>query len=177
VTAFRLVAAILLALALAAPARAEAITHRIAVPPGEAVPTNGSFSIRFPIAFGDYEFTAEDSTAPTVVVRMLMGVDGEGLRFSATEMPFAGQPKPLYSFFETARNRPGASVSEVHNEQRDDVKTLSFTLTEPKSGTYVLLLRTKTVQYMQVIQFPDALPGKAAGMKDDFFSSLKITQP
>jgi hypothetical protein len=113
VTAFRFVAAILFALVFAAPAHAQAITHRSNVPAGDAVATNGSFSVRFPIAFSDIEFRVEDPDAPTLVVHLLTGVNDEGLRFSVMEMPVIGPPKPLDSLMEAAKKRPGAAVSDV----------------------------------------------------------------
>jgi hypothetical protein len=87
VKAFCAAAAISLFLAVTASAQAEPVVHRTAVAAGEATPTNGSFSIRFPVAFNDIELRADDPSAPTLVVRMLSGVNGEGLRFSATETP------------------------------------------------------------------------------------------
>ena len=177
-TAFRLVAAILFALVLAATAHAaEPIMHRTNVAAGEAVPTGGSFSIRFPIAFNDVEIRVEDASAPTLVVHLLTGLNDEGLRFSATETPVQGEPKPLDGFIETARNRPGATVSDVRHEQKDGVETLSFSLTEPKDGSYFRMIRTKTTGYILVIQFPNALYSKASGLKDGFFGSFKITRP
>jgi hypothetical protein len=69
VKAFFALAVVLIVLAVAASAQAQPIMHRTAVPAGEAMPTNGSFSIRFPVAFNDIELRAEDPSAPTVVVR------------------------------------------------------------------------------------------------------------
>src|ERR1700688_1347931 len=174
-TDFRLVAAVLFA--LAAPAHAETIVHGIAIPAGEAVPTNGSFSIRFPIEFKDAEFRGEDPNAPTLVVRLRTGVNREGLRFSATETPVQGPPKPLDGLMEAAKKRPDAIVSDVRREQRDDVETLSFSLAEPKDGSYFSMIRTKTTGYVLVVQFPNALRDKATSMKDNFFGSFKITRP
>ena len=170
-------AAILLTIAFTASVQAQPIMHRAAVAAGEAVPTNGSFSIHFPIAFNDIELTAEDPAAPTLVVRMLSGVNGEGLRFSATETPLQGQPPPIDKFMEAARNRPGASVSDVTREQRDESSILSFSLTDPNGGTYFRLIRVKATQYMLVLQFPETSRNQAAGMKDDFFGSFKMMRP
>ncbi len=177
VTAFRLVAAILFALVLAAPAHAQTTTHRTNVAAGDAVATNGSFSIRFPIAFSDVETRVEDPSAATLVVHLVSGVNDEGLRFSVMESPVQGPPKPLDGFIETAKNRPGATVSDVRHEQKDGMEMLSFSLTEPKDGSYFRMIRTKTTGYVLVIQFPNALYSKATRMKDDFFGSFKITRP
>ena len=170
-------AAIILAIACTASAQAQPIMHRTDVVAGEAVPTNGSFSIHFPIAFNDIELRAEDPAAPTLVIRMLSGTNAAGLRFSATETPLQGQPPPIDKFMETARNRPGASVSDVTREQRDESSILSFFLTDPKGGTYFRLIRVRATQYMLVVQFPETSRNQAAGMKDEFFGSFKMTRP
>ena len=171
--AFCTLAAILLALAVTASAQAQPIMHRTAVAAGEATPTDGSFSIRFPVAFNDIELRAEDPTAPTLVVRMLSGINGEGLRFSATETPLPEQPLPIDGFMEAARKRPGASVSDIDHEQKDGVEIQSFPLTDAKGGSYFRLIRAKATQYMLVVQFPEALRQQATGMKDDFFGSFR----
>jgi hypothetical protein len=177
VAAFRLVAAIAATLALVAPGHAQ-IVHRTDVPAGDAVPTGGSFSIRFPIPFLDVEARAEDPGAPTAVVHMVTGASSEGVRFSATETPYLGlQPEPMESFMDDVKARPGATVSDVRHEQKDDVEILSFSLTEPKDGYYFRMVRANSIQYMQVIQFPQARRDRATEMKDDFFGSFKITRP
>ena len=177
VKAFCALAAILLALAVTASAQAQPIMHRTAVAAGEATPTNGSFSIQFPVAFNDIELRAEDPTAPTVVVRMLSGINGGGLRFSATETALPEQPLPIDGFMEATRKRPGASVSDIDHQQKDGVESLSFSLTDAKGGTYFRLIRAKAAQYMLVLQFPEAARQQATGMKDDFFGSFRMTRP
>ena len=175
--AFCTLAAILLALAVTASAQAQPIMHRTAVAAGDATPTDGSFSIRFPVAFNDIELRAEDPTAPTLVVRMLSGINGEGLRFSATETPLPEQPLPIDGFMEAARKRPGASVSDIDHAQKDGVEIQSFSLTDAKGGSYFRLIRAKATQYMLVVQFPETSRQQATGMKDDFFGSFRITRP
>jgi hypothetical protein len=174
---FCLLAALLLAAVLAAPAQAQPITHRTAVEAGEAVPTNGSFSIRFPIAFNDMELRDEDPPAPTFVVHLLSGVDGEGLRLSATETPLLETALPIDTFMEAAGRKPGVVISEVAHEQNAATTMLSFLLSNPKGGSYFRVIRTKATQYMLVIQFPDALRNRAAGMKDEFFGSFRMLRP
>jgi hypothetical protein len=93
VTVFRLAAALVLAVVLGAPAHAQTV-HRKDVPAGEATPTGGSFSIRFPVAFTDVEMRADDPPAPPAIVRMLTGLNSDGVRFSATEMPMIAGVKP-----------------------------------------------------------------------------------
>jgi hypothetical protein len=177
VTAFRLVGTILATLVLVAPSQAQ-IVHRTDVPSGDAAPTGGSFSIRFPIPFMDVEARAEEPGAPTVVVHIVTGANSEGVRFSATETHYLGQqPEPMESFMDDVKERPGATVSDVRHEKKDDVEILSFSLTDPKDGYYFRMVRANSIQYMQVVQFPQAQSDKASGMKDDFFGSFRITRP
>jgi hypothetical protein len=129
-------AAAAIVLVITASTQAQPVTHRTAVAAGEATPTNGSFSIRFPVAFNDIELRAEDPSAPTAVVRMLSGINGEGLRFSATETPLPELPLPIDGFMEAARKRPGASISDINLEQKDGIEIQSFSLTDTKGGSY-----------------------------------------
>ena len=84
VKTFRFTATIVLALvlfgALSAPASAQTV-NRTNVPAGEAVPTGGTFSIRFPTAFTDLEARAKADTpgGTDAVVRMLTGLNGDGV--------------------------------------------------------------------------------------------------
>jgi hypothetical protein len=125
----RLAAAIVLTVLSASAAHAEPIMHRSAVPAGEAVPTGGSFSILFPIAFSDPEIRAEDPPAPTLATHLLMGV-------SAMEMPGPEITKPIDGLMEAAKTRPGTTVSEISRAQTGDMETLSFALTEPKGRQF-----------------------------------------
>jgi hypothetical protein len=104
------------------------------LPPAKP-PTNGSFSIRFPVAFNDIELRAEDPSAPTLVARMVSGINGEGLRFSATETPLPEQPLRIDGFMEAPRKRPGAFVSDINQEQKDGIEIQSFALTDAKGGS------------------------------------------
>jgi hypothetical protein len=177
VATLRIAALIVAALAFAAPAHAQTV-YRSDVPAGDAAPTGGSFSIRFPIPFTDVELRADDPDAPTAIVRTLTGADSEGIRFTAVEMPYMGQhPKPMESFMNSVKKRPGAEVSDVRREQNGDMEILSFLLTAPEGGYYFRLVRTNEAQFMQVVQFPEVQRGKATEMKDDFFSSFRITRP
>jgi hypothetical protein len=183
VKTLRFTATIVLALvlfgALSAPASAQTV-NRTNVPAGEAVPTGGTFSIRFPTAFTDLEARAKADTpgGTDAVVRMLTGLNGDGVRFSATETPFptGQQLRPIEDFMEAAKQRPRAVVTDVHRDHQGDTDILSFTLDDFKGGTYFHIARTKAAQYMQVIQFPESQRDKATAMKDDFFGSFKVTQ-
>jgi hypothetical protein len=177
VTPVRLAAAIILTVLSATVARAEPIVHRSAVAAGEAVPTGGSFSILFPIAFNDMEIRAEDPTAPTLVTHLLTGVNVEGLRVSAMETSGPEMTKPIDGLMESAKTRPGTTVSDISRAQTGDMETLSFALTEPKGGSFFRQIRTKGTEYLLVIQFPEALRSKATLLKDGYFGSFKITHP
>lgn len=180
---YRLAAAFVFALVLfgvfSASASAQTV-NRTNVPAGEAAPTGGSFSIRFPTAFSDVEARAKADTPDGVdaIVRMLTGMSGDGIRFSATETPFVPgqQPQPMEDFMEAAKQRPRAIVTDVHREHQDATEILAFALDDFKGGTYFHIVRTKDAQYMQVIQFPELQRDKAAAVKDDFFGSFKITR-
>jgi hypothetical protein len=177
VKALRLAAAMVVALILAAPAQAQ-IVHRADAPAGDAVPTGGSFSIRFPIPFRDVEARVAEPGAPTAVLRMVTGVDSRGIRFSATESPYVGlRPEPMERFADEMKERPGATVSDMRREQKEDMEILSFSLTGPEGGYYFRMGRANSIQYMQVVQFPEAQRSTATAMKEDFFGSFRITRP
>jgi hypothetical protein len=76
---------------------------------------------------------------------------------------------------ESAKTRPGTTVSEINREQIGDMETLSFALTEPKGGSFFRQIRAKGTEYVLVIQFPEALRSKASLLKDGYFGSFKIT--
>ena len=176
-TLVRLVTAIVLTVFAALAAHAEPILHRSAVVAGGAVPTGGSFSVVFPIAFNDVEIRAEDPPAPTLVTHLLMGLNSEGLRVSAMEISGPKYTTPIDSLMEAARARPGTTVSDISRAQTGDMETLSFSLTEPKGGSYFRVIRTMGTQYTLVIQFPEAIRSKATLLKDGYFGSFKITHP
>jgi hypothetical protein len=174
---FRLFAAFALILMVAAPADAQTV-YRKDVPAGVATPTNGTFSIRFPIPFSDVELQAADPPAPPAVVRMLTGLNSDGVRLSATETPMLGlEPRPMEDFMEAMKQRPGAAVSDVHRESKDGTEILSFALADASGGYFFHVVRVNKTQYMQVIQFPATARTQAAAVRDDFFNSFKITKP
>jgi hypothetical protein len=179
VSIFRFLAALVFAAIVAAPATGQAQTvYRKDIPAGVATPTNGTFSIRFPITFSDVELKAEDPPAPPAIVRMVTGLDSDGVRLSATETPMLGlEPRPMEDFMEAMRQRPGAAVSDVHRESKDGMEILSFTLAEASGGYFFHVIRANKTQYLQVIQFPEAARAQAAAVRDDFFNSFKITKP
>jgi hypothetical protein len=131
-----LAAAIILTVLSATATQAEPILDRSAVAAGEAVPTGDSFSIRFPIAFADMEIRAEDPSASTVVTHLLTGINVEGLRVSAMETSGPEMTKPIDGLMESAKTRPGTTVSDVSRAQTSDMETLPFALSEPKGGSF-----------------------------------------
>jgi hypothetical protein len=173
----RLMAAVVVALALAAPAHAQTV-FRKDVPAGEATPTNGTFSIRFPVTFTDVELKAEDPPAPPAIVRMLTGLNSDGVRFTATETPMLGlEPRPMEDFMGAMKGRPGAAVSDVHRESKDGMEILGFALADASGGYFFRVIRANKTQYMQVMQFPEPKRAEAAAVRDDFFNSFKINKP
>jgi hypothetical protein len=178
VTLVRLVTAIVLTVFAALAAHAEPILHRSAVVAGEGIPTGGSFSVVFPIAFNDMEIrVAEDPPAPALVTHLLMGLNSEGLRVSAMEISGTKYIKPIDSLMEAAEARPDTTVSDISRSQTGDMEILSFALSEPKGGSYFRVIRTMGTQYTLVIQFPEAIRSKATLLKDSYFGSFKITHP
>jgi hypothetical protein len=177
VTTFRFLAALVFAVVLAAPADAQTV-YRKDLPAGEATPTNGTFSVRFPITFSDVELKAEDPPAPPAIVRMVTGLDSNGVRLSATETPMLGlEPRPMEDFMAAMKQRPGAAVSDVHRESKDATEILSFALADASGGYFFHIVRANKTQYLQVIQFPETARAQAVAMRDDFFNSFKITKP
>jgi len=173
----RLFAAFALALVLVAPANAQTV-YRKDVPAGVATPTNGTFSIRFPVTFSDVELKADDPAAVPTIIRMLTGLDSDGVRFSATETPMLGlEPRPMEDFMEAMKQRPGAAVSDVHRESKDGTEILAFALADASGGYFFHVVRAIKTQYMQVIQFPEVARANATAVRDDFFNSFKITKP
>jgi hypothetical protein len=164
--------AIIFVLALSDFAQAQ-VVHRSNVPPGDATPTGGSFSIHFPIAFSDVEMKAEESGYPTAIVYMLTGMGDGGTRFTATETPFAGfKPKPMEEFMEATKQRSGAVVSEVHRDGLGGMDMLSFALTGPEGGYYFRMIRAGETQYMLVVQFPESQRDAATENEGRFFQFI-----
>jgi hypothetical protein len=177
VTALRFVAAIVLALFPVMTVQADPLIHRSGVAAGEAIPTGGSFSIVFPVAFSDMEISVEDPPAPALVTHLLTGRSADGLRVSATEMSGPKLATPIDGLMEAAKARPGTTVSDVSRTQTADVTTLSFALTEPQGGSYFRVIRAHDTQYVLVIQFPETIRDKAALMRDSYFGSFRMTHP
>ncbi len=175
--ALRFFAAFALAFVLAAPAHAQTV-YRKDVPAGVATATNGTFSIRFPITFSDVELKAEDPPAPPAIVRMLTGLSGDSVRFTATETPMLGlEPRPMEDFMAAMKQRPGATVSDVHRESKDGTEILAFALADASGGYFFNVVRANKTQYMQVIQFPETARAQAVAVRDEFFNSFKVTKP
>jgi hypothetical protein len=179
VTTFRFLAALIFAVVFAAAAPADAQTvHRKDVPAGEATPTNGTFSVRFPVTFSDVELEASDPPAPPAIVRMVTGLSSDGVRFSATETPMLGlEPRPMEDFMDAMKRRPGGAISDVHRESKDGTEILSFALADASGGYFFHEIRANKTQYLQVIQFPETARAQATAARDDFFNSFKITKP
>ena len=180
-TTFRLLTALagalVLSFACAVPTQAQTV-YRKDVPAGDATPTNGTFSIRFPIPYGDVELKADDPPLPPAIVRMVTGVNGDNVRFTASETPMAGiAPRPMVDFMEAMKQRPGATVSDPQHVTKDGMEILAFSLTDNTGGYFFRVERANKTQYLQVIQFPETARAKATAARDDFFNSFKLTKP
>jgi hypothetical protein len=173
--AVRCALAIILVLVMTVFAQAQ-VVQRKNVPPGDATPEGGSFSVHFPVAFNDVAVNADDSGKPALF--MLTGADSDHIRFSATETPIEGlEPKPMEDFMSGIRQQSGGTVADIHQESHDGQQVLSFALNVPAGGYYFRMIRANKSQYMQVVQFPESSRDKAAKMKDDFFNSFKLNRP
>ena len=75
------------------------------------------------------------------------------------------------------KQRPGATVSDVHRESKDGTEILSFALADASGGYFFHVVRAGKTQYMQVIQFPETARALATAVRADFFNSFKITKP
>lgn len=176
-TSLRFLAAVVLVVVLAAPAQAQTV-YRKDVPAGEATPTDGTFSIRFPVPFTDAEMKAGDPAAPPVVIHMLTGANSDNVRFSASETAMLGlEPRPMEDFMNATKQRPGAVVSDPQHDTKDGMEMLSFELEDSAGGYFFRMMRHNNIQYMQVIQFPKTERAQAAAVRDDFFGSFKLTKP
>jgi hypothetical protein len=161
-------------------AQAQIIVHGNDFPAGEATPTNGSFSIRFPIPYKDVEHKGAETKIGDVrkaamKVHMLTGVDREGLRFSATERPLRQPVPPIDRFPETSSRRPDAVASDGRHEQRDIWKFCRF-IRNITRKYFFRAMRSKTTGYVLTVQCPTELRSKVIEMKDDFSNSFKIVR-
>jgi len=176
----RLVAASLFCSTLAAVAHAQVI-NRANVPAGYATPTDGTFSIRFPIPFIDMAESGDKFGADRdMVVRMVTGITKSGIRLSAAEMPDPhGQLAPVDTFMDNLRQRlgSGAVLSDVSRDRKDNVDTVSFALAAHGRGFYFRVIRAEGSQYILLVQFRDALHDTANKMKEPFFSSFSFARP
>jgi hypothetical protein len=95
-TALHFATAIVLSLVLGAAAHAQTV-NRKDVPPGDATPTGGHFSIHFPIPYTDAKLEADDPGHSPAIVYMVTGMNSEMIRLTATETLAAGQPSKALS--------------------------------------------------------------------------------
>jgi hypothetical protein len=174
--AIRCALVIILVLVMTGLAQAQ-IVRRRNVPAGDATPEGGSFSIHFPIAFNDVEVSTQDpnTSAPATTLFMLTGADSDHIKFSATEASIEGlEVKPMEDFMSGVKQQPDAAVTDIRRETNGGQEILSFALNVPTGGYYFRVIRANSIQYMQVVQFPESARDKAIKMKDDFFGSFKI---
>jgi hypothetical protein len=177
VRALRLAAAVAAAILLSAAAYAQTVL-RSNLPAGLATPTGASFSVRMPVAYRDEELQANDPENPAIV-RMVTGVTGDGVRFSASETAFlpGAERQSLDDFMKALKANPfvGALV-DVRHQKSGGRERLTFTLIDiAAGGNFFDVVQTDQVRYMLTVQFHRAQRDEAAAMKDDFFNSFKLT--
>jgi hypothetical protein len=177
-TALRFAAAVVLSLFfLGAAAHAQTV-YRKDVPPGDATPTGGSFSIHFPIPYTDAKLEADDPGHSPAIVYMVTGMNSEMIMLTATETLVAGQPpKALSDLVDIMKQRPGGTVADVKDENKDGKETLSFSARDDKRSYYFRYVSAGEALYSQVIEFPEYERPEAAAMKNDFFNSFRIIKP
>jgi hypothetical protein len=176
----RLATAIVFCSTLSAVAHAQVI-NRANVPAGYATPTDGHFSISFPVPFMDMAENGEAfGGGPDMVVRMVTGITNSGIRLSAAEMPDPnGQLAPVDAFIDnlTRRLGTGAVLSDVSRVRKDDMDMASFALAAHGRGFYFRVIRPGGTQYILLVQFPEAQRDTATEMKEAFFSSFSFARP
>jgi hypothetical protein len=171
----RLAASFLLIAGLAvAPAQAEQIVHRTAVPAGEAISTGGSFSVRMPVAFADIEVVVDDGGKGREVAHLITGRSPDGLKFVATEISVSGEPKPLTAIVDSMKARPGAVVSDVVQTKTADMETISLASADPKAGVFMRIIRTQTKGYTLIVEYPVDAKERANAARTEFFDSFKM---
>jgi hypothetical protein len=178
-TSLRTVAVVALALLMCAPTHGQ-MMQTVGPqdrPAGEVMPTAGTFSIRFPVSFGEWQ-GMDIPAAPYAVTHMLAGFSSDGILFSAMEIPPAALQKPpaeeMDAFLEDARKGPGVTVSDIRHESENGAEILSFTVADRRGGGYYRLVSANAIAYTQVIQFAEPQRARATEMKDDFFGSFKL---
>jgi hypothetical protein len=170
-------AAVVLSLVLGAAAHAQTV-NRKDVPPGDATPTGGNFSIHFPIPYTDAKLEADDPGHSPAVVYMVTGMNSEMIMLTATETRAAGQPpKALSDLVDIMKQRPGGTVADIKDENKDGKETLTFSARDDKRSYYFRYVSAGNALYSQVIEFPEYERPEAAAMKNDFFNSFRIIKP
>jgi hypothetical protein len=176
----RFATAILFWSTLAAVAHSQVI-NRANVPPGDATPTGGTFSIRFPIPFIDMAERGDRFGAdPDMMVHMVTGITNTGIRLSAAELPDPnGQLAPVDTFMDNLKQRLGAGavLSDVSRDRKEKMEVVSFVLAAHQRGFYFRVIRVEGSQYILLVQFPEGQRDTATEMKEAFFGSFSLARP
>jgi hypothetical protein len=176
-TALRFAAAFVLSLVLGTAVSAQTV-YRKDAPPGDATPTGGSFLIHFPIPYTDVKLEADDPDHSPAIVYMVTGINAEMIMLTATETPGLGQlPKNLSDLVDMMKQRPGGTVADIKDENKDGRETLTFSARDSKRSYYFRYVSAGDALYSQVIEFPEYERPEAAAMKNDFFNSFRIIKP
>ena len=132
-----------------------------------ATPTGGHFSIHFPIPYTDAKLEADDPGQNPAVVYMVTGMNSEMIMLTATETVAAGQPpKTLTDLVDIMKQRPGGTVADVKDDNKDGKEMLTFSARDDKHSYYFRYVSAGNALYSQVIEFPEYERPEAAAMND-----------
>ena len=139
-----------------------------------AVSTKGSFSVRMPIPFNDFTVRSTDPKTGEEVTHVIGGKSSEGIKFSAVEMPVSAKSAPsLEKILADFSAKSGSKVSDVQRAAKDDVDTLSFSVSGAQTSAHVRYVKTKSATYSLTVEFPNAHRDDVAALREEFFDSFK----
>ena len=139
-----------------------------------AISTKGSFSVRMPIPFNDFTVRSTDPKTGEEATHVIGGKSAEGIKFSAVELPASGKSAPsLEKILADFSAKSGSKVSDVQRAAKDDVDTLSFSVSGAQTSAHVRYIKTKSATYSLTVEFPNAHRDDVAGLREEFFDSFK----
>ena len=139
-----------------------------------AVSTKGSFSVRMPIPFNDFTVRSTDPKTGEEVTHVIGGKSTEGIKFSAVELPASAKSAPsLEKILADFSAKSGSKVSDVQRAAKDDVDTLSFSVSGAQTSAHVRYVKTKSATYSLTVEFPNAHRDDVAALREEFFDSFK----
>ena len=109
---------------------------------------------------------------------MVTGMNSEMIMLTATETLAGGQPpKTLSDLVDIMKQRPGGTVADIKDENKDGKETLTFSARDDKRSYYFRYVSAGDALYSLVIEFPEYERPEATAMKDDFFNSFRLIKP